>query len=253
MSYLSTVIADSPLHYWRCADGGGTLEHDIGSAPRHLGSLVFAGTGYSGPSSDGGAVQTLANNGFPQSGDNLAARISPFSLEVWFWPLTIPGGAAVLLGWGAPGANTMLLVYNPALTLNINFNAALVGPAGAFAVQRWHQAVATYDGVTAKLYGDGALIANAAQAGPITITQPVAIGAIPAAANVFNGFLSEAAIFPAALTAAQVLAHFNAADQPLQAPIYTNVAGNQNAISAVTSGTNPPGLSDILKAVRVTV
>src|SRR5215468_592343 len=64
MSYVSTVIADAPLHFWRAADGGGQLAHDLGSRPWtiHCGSLLL---GYTGVNSDGGAMFCAGNNGSP--------------------------------------------------------------------------------------------------------------------------------------------------------------------------------------------
>jgi len=90
--------------------------------------------------------------------------------------------------------------------------------------------VMTYDGTTIRMYLNGAASGTAALAGPKTISKPIAIaGKSGGSANFLQGFVAECAIFPTALSAARVLAHYNAADTLTAAPVWSASGGLLNA------------------------
>lgn len=89
----------------------------------------------------------------------------------------------------------------------------------------------TSDGTTVRLYLDGVQLASLADIGPSAATSNIAIG------NFFNfvghevrGDMSQVALFPSALTAAQILALYNAA------PKYGEQENNYVTTPTVTSG-----------------
>lgn len=252
MSYLSTILADTPVHYWRCADGGGQIAHDIGSVPVHL---VVTGSpllGYSGPSSNGGAFFTPTGNSL-SSATKLVAVNSPYSVECWVWTVATITPNRYLLAWdAAAGAHVLLVLLNTgAVQFSVSGGAGALSP-GTISDQHWHHIVGTYDNANQRLYVDGALVATVANVGPQNINRQIGWGADPNG-NItgMEGFISEAAIYSYVLTGAQISAHFAAAEQPTQSPVYIAVAGAA-ATSGVNSGTNPAGIQDVLSSVRKT-
>jgi Concanavalin A-like lectin/glucanases superfamily len=252
VTYLTTVIADAPIHFWRCADGGGQIAHDIGSGPFHLiASDSAARLGYSGPNSDGGSLICPGGGAdLNTAAGNLASLTSPFSVEAWIWMFAAPAAFADVVGWSAFNAGVTLQL-NTNRTLQVTVGGTFPAQSGVISTQTWHQLVLTYDGVTIRQYVDGAASTTVAKAGPVTVTQQLGIGADPSRANSFEGFISEVSIYGTTLSAARVLAHFNAADIPTQAPVSTERIGNAG-ITVVNSGVSPGGLQDILSSVRKT-
>jgi len=75
----------------------------------------------------------------------------------------------------------------------------------------WHHTVATYDGVTMKIYIDGVLSNSKSQSGTIsTNTNSLTIGSQPGYGEFYGGRVSGAKIYNRALTAAEVQQNFNA-------------------------------------------
>ncbi len=74
----------------------------------------------------------------------------------------------------------------------------------------WHHLVGTYDGANLRIYADGILAATTAVAGSINNPSPplLLIGKSAAAAAYFNGSIDEVAVYPAALSAGRILAHY---------------------------------------------
>jgi hypothetical protein len=73
----------------------------------------------------------------------------------------------------------------------------------------WHHVVCVYpDAVTALLYVDGTLDATGASLRSAPSTSIASIGSSPASASFFNGSVDDVAIYPVALTAAQIAAHY---------------------------------------------
>jgi hypothetical protein len=74
-----------------------------------------------------------------------------------------------------------------------------------------HQFVFVLNGTNALLYVDGAQTASASYTSIQAATSSIFLGASNASTdNPFYGILAGAAIFPSALTATQVLNHYNA-------------------------------------------
>lgn len=233
-AYLTAVLADSPVHYWRLADPGGGLAHDIGSSPFHLGAGLSPRFGYSNLNSDGGCEQVTGTD-FPQSLGSIQSVTSPFSLELWIWPLGQNTVNAFLWQWDGSASPESQAVYNANETVQFSVNAALTNPVTTLAPQAWHHIVGTYSGATGTLYLDGVNRGTFALAGPVTIAKKISFGGTQgSASNVFQGFMSEIAIYSVALSATRVTAHFNAADQVSNVPVYTASGGLSGAPGANT-------------------
>jgi hypothetical protein len=252
VSYLSTILADAPLHFWRCADGGGQIAHDIGSSRVHLITTIQPLLGYSGPNSDGGSCLMPTGADLNSAGGNLATVVSPFSMELWFWAFALLPTQRYLMAWDGSTPNAAQIFINTNGAIQPQVSGTFPTPSTVPTIQHWHHAVLTYDGVTIRSYLDAIAQPTIAKAGPITITRPIGIGAEPSVASLaFEGFISEAALYGATLSAGQISTHFAAANTPSQTPVYTAVIGAGGA-GGVTGGVAPSGLDDILNSVRKT-
>lgn len=222
MSYVSTVKADSPLHWWRFADGGGILAHDIGSSPIHaIGSTV--GLGYTGPAANGGAISIFSPGGFTVR-QNIPLT-DPFSAEFWIWMTEDAPGAvyAVLASDGV----TASVGYQ----LGINTNRKMIAFVGssaqingntALSTQTWHHCAITHGSGTVSIYLDGALDVTASVAAIAGWNLHYGIGLHVNGSNVVNfAFLSEVAHYNGVLASGNIAAHYAAAEQKSQSPLWT--------------------------------
>lgn len=252
MSYLSTVVADAPRHYWRCADPGGSLLYDLGSHPK---ALTFAGSPpivlpYAGPNSDGGsAFFNGASSAWWLTGETL---VGPVSVECWFWQAIQGNPATQYLIDLQSGTTVLLAAYiDSASKLNAQGSGVTRATAGAaHTEQAWHHVVATVDAAgTAKLYLDAINVATASTGAGGSLKYVIAVGSIPPTANNwFAGFLSEIATYDVVLTPTQVNNHFIAADSTTSKPVWRG-GGN---FSTSTGSTDSLGnlQVEILNSVR---
>jgi len=227
MPYVQTVLADNPVNYWRLADGVSVILHDIGSLPHHLVVTLSAAVlngGYSGI--EAGGLSVYANQIADSDGDAVTSTANR-SVEMWCYQLATRGGSeALLYAHGNAVANGSFQMFILA-TGQVLFRAALavaIDPA-ILAVRAWHHLVGTYDGALTKLYVDGNLKATGASVGGSAVDNTVEIGALSGGLEPYHGFLAEIAEYNFALSAAQVLAHFNAVTQPVPSPISGFISG----------------------------
>ena len=75
----------------------------------------------------------------------------------------------------------------------------------------WYHVAYTYDGSDLRLYVNGVEVKSVAAGGSLKVnTRPVSIGADGSAQKFFNGTIDQARIYNSALTAEQILAHYDA-------------------------------------------
>jgi hypothetical protein len=252
MSYVTTIHADTPLHWWRLADGGGVKCSDLGSSRIDaIGSLNSLG--YSGPSSSGGSAVVFSPGGFTVR-QNMPLT-DPFSAECWIW-LTedVPGAAYALLesdGVTAAVGYAIQLLTTRKVQAFIGASGAINGGT-TLSLQTWHHICLTHDNANARLYVDGvqdAILALGAIAG---WNLHYGIAEKPNATSVANFmFIAEVAHYNGALAPANVAAHHSAAEQPTQPPLYTG-GGALSLTSMSSTGGLLPDVSAILAAVQKT-
>lgn len=198
--YGTAILADGPLALWRLGDPAGTtaLRDETGS---HSGTCVNGvAFGQRGPLGDGsgGAALFPARNGYC-SVNGVQAPATAYTLEAW----VRPADGADMEIVGQPGAG-QLFVKGARLSFRQvqNTIAATVAPAPG----RWSLVDATWDGATARLYLDGALVASgpAPKAPSGSGTAYVGYGD---QAPWFHGMLAEVAYYRRALSAATIARH----------------------------------------------
>lgn len=210
-TYRATVLADSPIAYYKLDEAAGATVAADEVASGHAGAygsgmqtgvpgvLAYAASNRAAYFSGGtGATVTIT----PWSG--LPSGATTRSVEVWFCQTT-PGNRRVI-GWGtfSSGQEWSLSVYNGNLILDFN-GSSVAGPAISPGV--WYHAVATYDGTTAILYVNGVLIASNAT----TLSTGSAVFDIGGSNGFFGswiGLVDEPAAYNTALTQPQIIAHF---------------------------------------------
>lgn len=268
-TYASTIVADSPLAYWRLDEGNGSSQQEaepngLVVANDYMGSLsglytnavIGVDPGYSTNDTDtaaGFGIEYVVNQ------DSYAGRVpnfnnfvaptnhpAAFSVEAWVQgsgavAQSIAGAGIVTYGYGGGGeqfaldcggtGNNFRFYFRDA-TLHTNATASganpshtVNAPASGTGDGLWHHVVGVLNSQNSSnnaeyLYVDGALVATTQLGTNLLGVQMggtnLSIGARSSASTTnmnlqFNGSVDEVAIYPYALSSAQVLNHYYAA------------------------------------------
>jgi hypothetical protein len=177
---------------------------------------------YSGPSSDGGSAVRLSGSIISTGPTFVIAEGNSWTMEIWYWlPWNDQTTRYLFTITKAAGAHAESLYLQTTDCLG----GALPGIGGynsaTLSTPRvWHQAAMTYDNVTLKLVFDGVQLGTAAFVSASTGNYGVAVGTDSAGTGATQGLFAEAALYPTVLTAAQLLAHYNAADFKAYSPVF---------------------------------
>jgi hypothetical protein len=271
-AYPTAVLADQPISYWRLDEGpddaagnNGRLAADCvgGNAGAYTNALLSQ-AGCCAKDSDTAAVFGSVNFANSYVGgiggiDFATAGSAVFSVEAW-----VNGAMSYYSGAGIVSKSTASTVEQFCLDTGGAKDAFRFfvrdASGGAHAIEGtnsvdgvWHHLVGVCDQTNGvlRLYVDGMLQATgtiAPGSGILSVTAPTLIGSRRSSATgdadwQFFGTIDEVAIYPKALTASQVVAHYNAADMApriVQQP--TNLTTNEGAsatFSALITGTPP--------------
>jgi Concanavalin A-like lectin/glucanases superfamily len=248
VTYLSEVLADNPVHYWRLADPTGLLAHDLGSAAFALESSGANPPilGYSGPVSDGGSAVVNTDSSALRSYGVLGPNAMPYTVECWCWVHDYAHPATEMVwSWDGVAEDTRAGFDNNGKVQFVAGGVALL-PATVYTAQRWRHLVMTVAAGAAVGYVDGVNVggwvpgAHAAREFIISGRQDLSLK--------FPGAIAEVALYGTALTAARVTAHYNAADAVSSQPVATESGG----ITGVGNSSTLYGgiLQQILQSVR---
>lgn len=220
LDYRSTVLADTPLAYWRLDETVGTTAHDSSG---HGNSASLGTTGAWGA---GGALVGDANTALHLDGtDGLDAGqlfdfagVAPYTLEAWVKADAIDSTYRHLFSKNdesrASGREEYGVFLQTAEGLVferfIGGTSAKVGTALP-ALGAWTHVVSTYDGAKMALYVNGAIIATRADA-RAQLTKPVDFffATKQHGDGVIKGTVDEIAVYDHALAADRVTAHWAA-------------------------------------------
>jgi len=271
-TYASTVVGDGPSYFYRLGDPSGSVAADSSGNNRHGEYLVAPGLGQ--PSalpvdSDPSASFSLQGGPIPHSNGMLRYRWdtqglplgnASRTLEAWAKTTygTAESGQPVFQGVVGYGTNSLRQGFDVHLygdnrvVLRVNGDDRTYVAPYVVTNGGWHHIVVTYDGTTATAYLDGQSLGGQTFGGALNTV--VDVHGLIVANNVwtvddgwqsFVGNLDEVAVYPAALSAGQVLAHFNAGgNQRPGAPVITSVTGGAgsatvNWLAAQTSSGAP--------------
>lgn len=234
MTYAAQILADSPIHFWRCQEAGSPLLIDIGSSPLHLAMNSGFVLGAGGIDSDGVAVFC---------GPDLSQRIfipkvttyitTPFSVEFWVYPFAVESLGNTFVFGNADGTGhkgvELALLSTLKWQLNIGNGTAFVNiaPAGLVTTYAWHHIVITHSGTTATLWQDSVSLGTAT----VTFSANSATGlmfnasATPTGGVSFSrAFYTECAIYGAALSSGQIATHYAAGTLKTSIPLFRSPA-----------------------------
>jgi hypothetical protein len=218
--YASTILADAPISYYRLGEAAGQVAIDSASG---LGGLYFGGFTQAVP----GAIVGDADTAVSFDGATSHIRVlSPtglsddFSVELWMSSTVdslfgAQGYQGTGLIWSDVGgtANDWIVAYlnDHACFFTGNPDTSIEG----FTMLNdgnWHHIVATRAlGADTNLYVDGQVEATGTTNGNrLAANSLIEIGGNTLDRRYFAGSLDEVAIYPAALTPDQVLAHYKA-------------------------------------------
>ncbi len=224
-SYRQAVLGDAPVSYYRLNEPAGTTAYNAlgtGNNGAISGGVQFAAGGGLSNSTDPG-FRFDGATGYVEVPYSPSSNPASFSIEVWAY---LTGGNGT---WRTLIASRNVSSTSPVTSTGYDLYAApneiwqfwvrngstwvaANGPAVVY--NQWTHLVGTYTANSVSLYVNGILVGQAAGGLTPNSTQPLRIGSgqTEGAPNFFfPGVLDEVSIYPSALSASWVLAHYNAA------------------------------------------
>jgi hypothetical protein len=218
-TYSATVLADHPVAYWRMDDTGSTMADISGNANNGRYAGIYT-IGQPGAISGGStAVAFDGQSGAASVMNSPSLQVNTVTIEAWIKKRSDteygvyvaknvePGGGA-----GSSWFELLNSHHNGQLEFRVTSDGApAVVSNSTLALNTWYYVVATYDGAVAKLYVNGKLDGTLkVTAVPKQTSDPLFIG------RRFDGLFNDAsladvAIYPVALPADRITAHWQAA------------------------------------------
>ena len=220
-AYDQIVNSDGPQAYWRLGEPVGTTTSVDSSGQSNNGTFSGVTLGTAGVIA-GNTAATISSSTGRMAGEKAYSMPQQFTVEAWFKQSVLRGGRIIGFGNSKTGSSSLLdrMLYlrsNGQVTFGINDGSQrTINSTSNKNNSAWHHAVGTFDNGAMKLYVDGVL------AGSQTVGQ----------ASLYYGWwrvgndntnswsgggatqtgmvIDEAAVYPYALSADQVLAHHNA-------------------------------------------
>ena len=203
-AYSDKVIADGAVAYWRLGETSGTVARsEVGS----FDGTISGGVTLNQPGALSDGNTAMAFNG-TTGAITIAAfnlPVAPVSIEGWFKSSMINGaGFQGRLAHATSGGTLYFLINSQNNGFIYSLDGGLIGTTlGAGHLNgQWHHIVYTNDGTT-RIAVDGVQVGSGAQIYPAT--TGLALG------TQFPGSIDEVAIYPTALTPAQIAGHYTAA------------------------------------------
>jgi len=224
VSYLSEVLADAPLGYWRMAESGGARLANIGSAG--LGGyfqslLAPLALPYTGPNANGGSCNM--NPALAYFTDPVATVWTFEALVYWGRPQANNAKSFAEFADNPANAAWRFQIDCPTSHFRVLRNgAALITNAVARPPDHWYHVVTVQDGVNVTLYMNAVADGAAASPTPGNLVAPVTLMSDTVSGANPSMWMSEAALYDVALTPARITAHFLAIDN-FASPVWRGV------------------------------
>jgi len=225
-AYANAVTLDNPSLWYRLGEPSGTTAVDAGSARRngsYVGSPVLGRPGALNCSPD---TAVMFNGSTTEVTTSTAAAVpapSTFSVEAWF-ATTVGGGKLIGFGNSRSGTSSqydrqVYLTNSGQVVFGLYVSGYRIAASpGTYLDGKYHHVVATLSGAGMVLYVDGVKVAaNATTTTAESNTGWWRVGydnlsgwpGAPTRSH-FTGLLDEVAVYPTALSATRVVAHYNA-------------------------------------------
>ena len=208
-------LPDGIVSWWR-ADGDAT--DFVGGNDGTISNGAGFAAGQNGQGFDFDAPIGGANEDRIEIPDDPSLDLTLLTIEAWIKVDSLPtGGSSVIVGKGvtASSDNYELLVNENQELQFFSYNAGFHGvtaTGSGITLGQFHHVAATVDGSTVRLYVDGQLVHEQAQAAPLVPNNgPLLIGTLePHFANRFDGVIDELAIYNRPLSGGEIVRLFAA-------------------------------------------
>jgi hypothetical protein len=203
------VVADGAVAYWRLGETSGTTAVDvIGGANGTISGGVTLGQ--AGALADGDKAMGFNGTATGKIVTPSLTLPSPSTIELWIKTTSAPSDHALVSNRsGAASANEVfvgLTVGQP----DVYSGAGFVGVDSRRVDDgQFHHVVYVMSGTAVTFYVDGVAGTTVAHA-RTAFAAPIGIGAEPSGGLPVNGLIDDVAIYPTALTAPQIAAHYAA-------------------------------------------
>ena len=252
--YASTVNSLGPVAYWRL---NGTTQPPLADAAVNAGSLGEAANGfYLGTATHPGPSALTSGVGSSATFDATASSqvfvpylpathpAAPFTIETWLNPgVAHAAGSGTLTCAISAGqfANprTGWLIYQSETGWNLRMydnkgtaTSVNITGGGAPVAGTWYHVVATYDGAVAKLYVNGAKVAEANQTSYVPgASGGFAIGARADASFWWSGSADEVALYGSALSEGDIASHYANGTSAAPSTSYSSLVTSLNPLA----------------------
>lgn len=212
-SYPVIVTGDAPVSWWRLGESTGTSAADERGAN---GGTYVSGTTLGATSLLPSQTRSTAVTFDGRAGNVrvTAARsldlTTAITLEAWIKPAALAGTGTYASVLTKPDAYT-LQFDGSLLEFTITQSGARkrLKAAARMSTATVYHVVGTFDGVTQRLYVNGALVSSTALAGSADVSAgALRIGSWDGTGEFFNGTIDEAAIYRSVLSAEAVARHY---------------------------------------------
>jgi hypothetical protein len=287
--YPTTVSSFKPSGYWRLNETAPIPAPDWATNRGTLGSSAYGyyQTGVAHPVTPGALVAQPNDGAAAFSGNKVAIPYKPglnpsgpFTVECWAFKTAGTGyPLGVMASLSATVNRQGWLVYDngSSWTFRMGSSAGYVAQltGGTATEGAWAQVAGVYDGTNAILYVNGVAVASVALSGPYEpnpdYETQIGTAANSAFTRNFAGSVDEVAFYTNALSADELLAHYQNGINPAPTTAYQDlilaqhpfayyrldepsylppdpstlpVASNSGSLAALANGTAYPGLSD---------
>ena len=251
-SYGKAVYEDAPQSYWRLDEIEGTAARDITTAKND--ATIYGAVGL-GEDSALAAGHSMAFGGSDAVVVANQAQQNPqvFTVEAWFNTNSVSGGKIIGFGNASSGLSTsydrhVYLRNDGTLAFGVYTGVEnIAATSKSYNDGKWHHLAATLSDQGMKLYVDGALSASnpQTQAEPYNGYWRVGGDRVWGGANSawFDGLIDEAAVYPRALSAAEVDEHYSLIGAPNQQPdaVFSSTTNGLNAAFDASGSQDPDG------------
>ncbi len=250
-SYKAAVLADLPIAYWRLDEQGGSVAADSAGANQgsRFGSLTHTQPGAFG--SDTAATQFDGATSHVQVPHSAALAVAG-DLTIELWVNVSLATRQTLLSKDYRRELELTLETNGRLNLyqgnGVTYGNVLSAP-GAVHPNEWQHVVVTRSTATrtVRFYVNGQPKGSGSYSvDPVVGPTALSIGRSESGTQYVNGRLDELALYPSALSAAQIATHYtmrlaSGTGRPVELPL---VASDANGDVLTYGATNlPPGLT----------
>ena len=224
-NFATEVLADGPIGYWRLGEALGSVTAADASGNANNGSssggITFGQPGFQGGDTaalfDGatGRIIVLNSNSLNPPHITMEAKVRWDGPNEFYQRILEKSSFPELAQYGfgiLPDAHVRVELRTSSATTSVNVDSIAVVAQGVET-----HVVATYDGSVIRIYLNGVLDSETRAPGSISPKPPTPLNLIESGVGIgnqtqrdrpFNGLIDEVALYPRALSAERILAHY---------------------------------------------